>query len=142
HGDQRTWWRGLGLLTFQNPHVAPTSSGTGFVYRDLPLTLVCGAILFGTKPYMSKKRTSVPKRSKLQQFLISFVLLLVVLGLAARPLAKDAMFSQSYWGGAVFAPFLLLVAAPLLWDSPLIRRDPPSRSTPRDTSLGKRPPPR
>jgi hypothetical protein len=60
---------------------------------------------------MSKKRTSVRKRSKLQEFFIYFVLLLVVLGLIARPLAKGALFYRSYWGGAVFVPFLLLVAA-------------------------------
>ena len=63
---------------------------------------------------MSKKRTSVRKRSKLQEFFIYFVLLLVVTGLVARPLAKGAMFYQSYWGGAVFVPFLLLVAATIV----------------------------
>jgi len=63
---------------------------------------------------MSKKRTSVRKRSKLQEFFIYFVLFLVVLGLTARPLAKGAMFYQSYWGGAVFVPFLLLVAATIV----------------------------
>ena len=63
---------------------------------------------------MSKKRTSVRKRSKLQGFFLYFVLFLVVLGLTARPLAKGAMFYQSYWGGAVFVPFLLLVAATIV----------------------------
>ena len=63
---------------------------------------------------MSKKRTSVRKRSKLQEFFIYFVLLLVVLGLVARPLAKGAMFYQSYWGGAVFVPCLLVVAATIV----------------------------
>ena len=60
---------------------------------------------------VSGKRTSAPKRSKLQQFLISLVLLLVVLGFAARPLAKGVLFYRSYWGGAVFVPFVLLIAA-------------------------------
>jgi hypothetical protein len=36
--------------------------------------------------------------------------LLVVLGLAARPLARGALFYQSFWGGAVFVPFVLFVA--------------------------------
>lgn len=60
---------------------------------------------------MSKKHTSVRKRSKLQGFFIYFVLLLVVLGLVARPLARGALFYQSYWGGAVFVPFVLVAAA-------------------------------
>jgi len=37
-----------------------------------------------------------------------------MLGLVARPLAKGAMFYQSYWGGAVFVPFVLLIAAALV----------------------------
>jgi len=40
--------------------------------------------------------------------------MLVVLGLAARPLARGALFYQSYWGGAVFVPFLLFVGAVIL----------------------------
>ena len=63
---------------------------------------------------MNKKRTSMRKRSKLQEFSIYFVLLLVVLGLMARPLAKGALFYQSYWGAAVFVPFLLFVAATIV----------------------------
>jgi hypothetical protein len=43
-----------------------------------------------------------------------FVLFLVVLGLAARPLSRGALFYQSYWGGAVFVPVLLFVAAVIL----------------------------
>jgi hypothetical protein len=31
--------------------------------------------------------------------------------MVARPLAKGSLFYQSYWGGAVFVPFVLLVAA-------------------------------
>ena len=54
------------------------------------------------------------KRSKLQEFFIYFVLLLVVTGLVARPLAKGALFYESYWGGAVFVPFLLAVAATIV----------------------------
>ncbi|PYT34947.1 MAG: hypothetical protein DMG58_03575 [Acidobacteria bacterium] len=63
---------------------------------------------------MSRKRTTSPQRSRLKEFLAYFVLLLVMLGLVARPLAKGAMFYQSYWGGAVFVPFVLLIAAALV----------------------------
>lgn len=58
-----------------------------------------------------KSPRSWPKTKKLLSY---FVLFLVVLGLAARPLARGALFYQSYWGGAVFVPFLLLVAAAVL----------------------------
>lgn len=47
----------------------------------------------------------------MKRLLTGFVLFLVVLGLAARPLATGALFYQSYWGGAVFVPFVLLAAA-------------------------------
>ena len=60
---------------------------------------------------MSKKRTTSPQRSKLKELLTYIVLLLVMIGLVARPLAKGAMFYQSYWGGAVFVPFVLFIAA-------------------------------
>ena len=60
---------------------------------------------------MSKKHTSVRKRSRLQESFILFVLFLVVIGLVAGPLAKGALFYQSYWGGAVFVPFVLVAAA-------------------------------
>ena len=63
---------------------------------------------------MSRKRTTSPQRSRLKEFLAYFVLLLVMLGLVARPLAKGAMFYQIYWGGAVFVPFVLLIAAALV----------------------------
>ena len=63
---------------------------------------------------MSRKRTTSPQRSRLKEFLAYFVLLLVMLGLVARPLAKGAMFYQGYWGGAVFVPFVLLIAAALV----------------------------
>jgi len=63
---------------------------------------------------VSRKRTTSPQRSRLKEFLAYFVLLLVMLGLVARPLAKGAMFYQSYWGGAVFVPFVLLIAAALV----------------------------
>jgi hypothetical protein len=63
---------------------------------------------------MNRKGITRPRRSKLREFLIYFVLLLVVLGFSARPLAKGAMFYQSYWGGAVFVPFLLLIVAILV----------------------------
>jgi hypothetical protein len=52
-----------------------------------------------------------PRRKKLLTY---FVVLLVVLGLAARPLARGAWFYQSYWDGAVFVPVLLFVAAVIL----------------------------
>jgi hypothetical protein len=63
------------------------------------------------KTTMSRKAIRRPKRSKLRGFLIYLVLLLMMLGLLARPLAKGALFYQSYWGGAVFVPFLLLIIA-------------------------------
>ena len=40
--------------------------------------------------------------------------MLLALALAARPLAKGAMFYESYWGGAVFVPFVLLIGAVLV----------------------------
>jgi hypothetical protein len=58
-----------------------------------------------------KSHRTWPKAKKLLTY---FVLLLVVLGLAARPLARGALFYQSYWGGAVFVPVLLFVAALIL----------------------------
>lgn len=58
-----------------------------------------------------RKNASPPRRSKAKESLAFFVLLLVMLGFVARPLAKGAMFYQSFWGGAVFVPFVLLVAA-------------------------------
>jgi len=63
---------------------------------------------------VSKTRTSAPKRSNPTKFLVSFVLVLLALALAARPLAKGAMFYESYWGGAVFVPFVLLIGAVLV----------------------------
>ena len=63
------------------------------------------------KTTMNRKGVRRPKRSKLRGFLIYLALLLAMLGLLARPLAKGALFYQSYWGGAVFVPFLLLIVA-------------------------------
>jgi polyferredoxin len=57
------------------------------------------------------KNSKSPRRWPTKEPLIYFVLLLVVLGMVARPLAKGSLFYQSYWGGAVFVPFVLLVAA-------------------------------
>jgi len=51
---------------------------------------------------------------KTKKLLTYFVLFLVVLGLGARPLARGTLFYQSYWGGAVFVPVLLFVAALIL----------------------------
>jgi hypothetical protein len=56
----------------------------------------------------SKPRERWPKTKKVLTY---FVLLLLVLGLAARPLARGALFYQSYWGGAVFVPVILVYAA-------------------------------
>jgi hypothetical protein len=57
-----------------------------------------------------KPRERWPRTKKLVTY---FVLILLVLGMAARPLARGALFYQSYWGGAVFAPvffvFVLLI---------------------------------
>jgi hypothetical protein len=55
----------------------------------------------------SKPRERWPKTKKALTY---FVLLLLVLGLAARPLARGAVFYQSYWGGAVFVPILFVIA--------------------------------
>jgi hypothetical protein len=63
---------------------------------------------------VSRKRSSPPTLSTKKKFLTGVVLLLVMLGLAARPLARGAMFYQSYWGGAVFVPFVLFIAAALV----------------------------
>ena len=60
---------------------------------------------------MSREPKSPRRWSKTKKLLSYFVLLLVILGLAARPLARGALFYQSYWGGMVFVPFLLLIAA-------------------------------
>lgn len=56
------------------------------------------------------KSASPSRRSKPKEALIGLVLLFVVLGLACYPLAKGALFYQSYWGGAVFVPFVLVIA--------------------------------
>ena len=56
----------------------------------------------------SKPRERWPRTKKLLTY---FVLILLVLGMAARPLARGALFYQSYWGGAVFAPVFFLFVA-------------------------------
>lgn len=60
---------------------------------------------------MNRKPKSSRSWRKTKKLLSYFVLFLVVLGLAARPLARGALFYQSYWGGAVFVPLILFVAA-------------------------------
>jgi hypothetical protein len=40
-----------------------------------------------------------------------FILMLLVLGLGARPLARGALFYQSYWGGAVSVPVFFVFVA-------------------------------
>ena len=52
--------------------------------------------------------------TKTKRLLSYFVLLFVVLGLVARPLARGALFYQSYWGGQVFVPLVLFVALVIL----------------------------
>ena len=71
-------------------------------------------MFYRSRPSVSKKHTSVRKRSRLQESFIYFVLFLVVIGLVAGPLAKGALFYQSYWGGAVFVPFVLVAAATII----------------------------
>ncbi len=56
----------------------------------------------------SKPRERWPRTKKLLTY---FVLILFVLGLAARPLVKGALFYQSYWGGAVFVPVFFVFVA-------------------------------
>jgi hypothetical protein len=55
-----------------------------------------------------KPRERFPKTKKLLTY---FVLILFVLGLAARPLARGGLFYQSYWGGAVFVPVFFVFVA-------------------------------
>jgi hypothetical protein len=57
---------------------------------------VSAILLLRFETTMNRKGITRPKRSKLREFLIYLVLLLVMLGLLARPLAKGAMFYQSY----------------------------------------------
>lgn len=68
-------------------------------------------LLLRFKTTMKRKGIRRPERSKLREFLIYLMLLLAMLGLFARPLDKGALCCQSYWGGAVFIPFLLLIVA-------------------------------
>jgi hypothetical protein len=56
----------------------------------------------------SKPRERWPRTKKLLTY---FVLILLVLGMAARPLARGALFYQSFWGGAVFAPVFFVFVA-------------------------------
>ena len=71
-------------------------------------------LIFEANDSVSRKPKSSRSWPKTKKFLSYFVLLLVVLGLVARPLARGALFYQSYWGGAVFVPVLLFVAAVIL----------------------------
>jgi hypothetical protein len=61
-----------------------------------------------------QKRTPPPKRSKLKEVSMFLVLLLLTLGMVARPLSHGALFYQNYRGEAVFVPFVLFVAAILV----------------------------
>jgi hypothetical protein len=60
---------------------------------------------------MTKNRKSSRRWTRTKQVLKWAILFLVVLGFAARPLARGVLFYQSYWGGAVFTPFVLLMGA-------------------------------
>jgi hypothetical protein len=64
---------------------------------------------------VSSEPSSRRRWSRTKKLLTYLVALLFGLGLAARPLARGTWFYQSYWGGAVFAPFLLLFAALIAW---------------------------
>jgi hypothetical protein len=64
---------------------------------------------------VSKKSKSPRKPSRWMRFLSYFVMFLVVIGLCLRPLSKKALSYQSFWGGAVFVPFVLLAAAIVLF---------------------------
>jgi hypothetical protein len=58
------------------------------------------------------KSKSAAKQSRWRRFLSAFVLFLVILGLALRPLSRGALFYRNYRGEAVFfVPFILLIAA-------------------------------
>jgi hypothetical protein len=48
---------------------------------------------------------------KMKKVFTYFILILLVLGLGARPLARGALFYQSYWGGAAFVPVLFVFVA-------------------------------
>ena len=63
---------------------------------------------------MKRKPKSARIWLKTKKLLTYFVLFLLVLGLAARPLARGALFYQSYWGGAVFVPLLIFVGVVIL----------------------------
>jgi hypothetical protein len=56
----------------------------------------------------SKPRERWPKTKKVFSY---FVLIFLVLGLGARPLARGTLFYQSYWGGAVFVPVFFVFVA-------------------------------
>lgn len=71
-------------------------------------------LVFEDRNPLKRKPKSSRIWTKTKRLLTYLVLMLVVLGLAARPLARGALFYQSYWGGAVFVPFLLFVGAVIL----------------------------
>ena len=70
---------------------------------------------------MNRKPKSSRSWRKTKKLITYFVLFLVVLGLAARiPLARGALFYQSYWGGAVFVPEVVEDNSSMtfiIWDS-------------------------
>jgi hypothetical protein len=70
---------------------------------------------------VTRKSKAPQKLSKAKEALSYVVLLLVLLGLVARPLGKGALFYQNYWGGAVFVPFVLLVGVILVLAVALMR---------------------
>ncbi|HKE06861.1 MAG TPA: hypothetical protein VKB48_03475 [Candidatus Acidoferrum sp.] len=61
---------------------------------------------------MSRGKSKSPaKQSRWRRFLSAFVLFLVILGLAIRPVSRGALFYRNHRGEAVFVPFVLLIAA-------------------------------
>ena len=69
---------------------------------------------FEDRNAVNRKPKSSRIWTKTKRLLSYFVLLFAVLGLVARPLARGALFYQSYWGGPVFVPLVLFVALVIL----------------------------
>jgi hypothetical protein len=93
------------------PFAAKQFSHLGLITSDVESS--CYLVFEDRNPV---KRKPKPSRiwTKTKRLLTYLVLLLVVLGLAARPLARGALFYQSYWGGAIFVPLVLFVGAVIL----------------------------
>jgi len=61
----------------------------------------------------NRRRTKRPWRyTWVAKRIVAYVILFfVILGFAALPLAKGSLFAETYWGGALFVPVILAVAA-------------------------------